>query len=314
MLPKLQRTVAVEVMDLVSTRTEQGATFVTDARLRPDGDKGLLVNTLAAYEDYYRRRARLWEIQALTRSRPVAGNQVLGQQFVQLAGALMDFRETNVRGGFQKQPRVPAVAPGLKVCPKSEPGLAAYTPGWREEIRRMRRRVEQERTPAGQDALAIKTGAGGLMDAEFLAQTFSLAHGWQEAGTLRALERAKAGGILPGADADRLIEGYRQLRRVEGILRRWSFEGETVLPDEAAPSPSCGRPLRLSDGGRISPVTRELAARYSRCVRPGVWRLNPPETSSRRAVQLQGGAGGGLSGSNSGTGHEWRRFCAAVRG
>ena len=52
--------------------------------------------------------------------------------------------------------------------------------------------------------------------------------------TLRALERARESGVLKGADAERLI-GYRRLRRVEVILRRWSFEGETVLPDEAAP-------------------------------------------------------------------------------
>ena len=36
----------VEVMDLLSARTEQGVVFRTDARLRPDGEKGLLVNTL----------------------------------------------------------------------------------------------------------------------------------------------------------------------------------------------------------------------------------------------------------------------------
>jgi glutamine synthetase adenylyltransferase len=32
-----------------------------------------------------------------------------------------------------------------------------------------------------------------------------------------------------------LLEAYRQLRRVEGILRRWSYEGEVVLPDDPAP-------------------------------------------------------------------------------
>ena len=32
-----------------------------------------------------------------------------------------------------------------------------------------------------------------------------------------------------------LIRNYRQLRRVEGILRRWSYEGESVLPDDPAP-------------------------------------------------------------------------------
>ena len=66
-------------MDLLSSRTEQGVVFHTDARLRPDGEKGLLVNTLDAYEEYYRRRAQLWEIQALTRTRPVAGDSKLGR-------------------------------------------------------------------------------------------------------------------------------------------------------------------------------------------------------------------------------------------
>ena len=142
-LPKLQRLAIVEVMDLVSARTEQGATFVTDARLRPDGEKGLLVNTLAAYEEYYRRRARLWEIQALTRSRPVAGNLQLGGKFQQLAGVLTDFRAANVQADFPNPTRPSVGARGLKKRVKSNSGLAAYTPRWREEIRVMRRRIEK---------------------------------------------------------------------------------------------------------------------------------------------------------------------------
>jgi glutamate-ammonia-ligase adenylyltransferase len=100
-------------------------------------------------------------------------------------------------------------------------------------MHRMRLRIEKERTPAGQDELAIKTGRGGLMDAEFMAQCFCLAHGWQEPNTLRALERAQAAGLLP--EAETFLESYRAMRRVEGILRRWSYEGETVLPDAPAP-------------------------------------------------------------------------------
>src|SRR5208283_1355557 len=46
-LPTLQR-LAVQVLDLLSRRTEQGIVFPTDARLRPDGEKGLLVNSLEA--------------------------------------------------------------------------------------------------------------------------------------------------------------------------------------------------------------------------------------------------------------------------
>jgi glutamine synthetase adenylyltransferase len=118
-------------------------------------------------------------------------------------------------------------------------------------MHQMRMRIEKERTPRGQDELAIKTGRGGFMDAEFIAQALCLENGWQEANTLRALERGRdAVGVQPSgwisgrstlkrelqltrAYFDKLIENYRRLRRVEGILRRWSYEGETVLPDDA---------------------------------------------------------------------------------
>ena len=219
-LSKLQR-LAAEVMELLSSPTELGVAFVTDARLRPDGDKGLLVNALGAYEHYYRQRAQLWEIQAVSRCRPVAGDLEVGEQFQRLAAELCNFR----------QPSQP---------------LAAYRADWMNEIVRMRTRIEKERTPRGQEALAIKTGAGGLVDAEFIAQALCLAHGWPEPNTLRALERARETQVLPGADADGLIENYRKLRRIEGILRRWSYVGETVLPTDPAPlyrvSIRCGFP------------------------------------------------------------------------
>jgi glutamate-ammonia-ligase adenylyltransferase len=99
----------------------------------------------------------------------------------------------------------------------------------------MRERIEKQRTPAGKDALAIKTGRGGLIDAEFLAQIFSLEHGWKEPNTLRALQRAANEGALKKKDAERLIANYRNVRRIEAILRRWSFAGETLLPDDPAP-------------------------------------------------------------------------------
>jgi glutamate-ammonia-ligase adenylyltransferase len=206
-LPRLQR-VASDVIDLISSRTELGTVFQMDARLRPDGEKGLLVNTLAAYEEYYRQRAQLWEIQSLTRVRAVAGDLKLGEKFQQMTATLTNF----------KKPDLP---------------LAAFSADWKKKISEMRLRIEKERTPAGQDELAIKTGSGGLMDAEFVAQALCLECGWQEPNTLRALERGRETSALP--NADQLIQNYRALRRVEGILRRWSYEGETVLPDETEP-------------------------------------------------------------------------------
>ena len=221
-LAKFQR-LAMEVIDLLSRRTEQGIVFQTDSRLRPDGEKGLLVNTLTAYEEYYRKRAQLWEIQALTRTRPVAGDLKLGAQFQKLAAALTDFKRF-----FSVGVEVTRLTSSNR---KSEtPCVVSYTPDWKKQIHQMRMRIEKERTRRGQDDLAIKTGRGGFMDAEFIAQALCLENGWQEANTLRVLGRGHDAGVLP--DADKLIENYRQLRRVEGILRRWSYEGETVLPDD----------------------------------------------------------------------------------
>ena len=207
-LPRLQA-LAVELMELLSSQTELGAAFETDARLRPDGEKGLLVNTLPAYDEYYRKRAQLWEIQSLTRTRFIAGDAKTGEAFQRMAVALADF--------------------------STKPRIAAFAPDWKQQIVKMRMRIEKERTPPGKDALAIKTGSGGLIDAEFSAQILSLEHGWSEPNTLRALQRAEREGALKKSDAAKLIENYRKLRRVEAILRRWSYAGETVLPDDPAP-------------------------------------------------------------------------------
>jgi [glutamine synthetase] adenylyltransferase / [glutamine synthetase]-adenylyl-L-tyrosine phosphorylase len=203
-LPLLQK-LASEVMDLLSRRTEQGIVFHSDARLRPDGEKGMLVPTLDTCENYYRERAQLWELQALSRARFVAGNTALGEKFQALSE-----KWTNLSSGpFSHDARFK---------------------DWKAQIHHMRMRVEKERTPKGKDDLAIKTGKGGLMDAEFIAQSLCLENGWHEPNTLRALERGRKETILP--DAEKLIENYRQLRRVEAILRRWSDEGETALPDD----------------------------------------------------------------------------------
>jgi glutamate-ammonia-ligase adenylyltransferase len=232
-LPKLQK-LAARVMDLISRRTGQGIVFPTDARLRPDGEKGLLVNTLGAYEEYYRQRAQLWEIQSLTRVRAVAGDGAVGQKFQELAARLTDFKSFSSVAADVRRLKSSNRKSEIGNRKLSEPPyVGCYDKNWKQKIHEMRMRIEQERTPPGQDELAIKTGRGGLMDAEFIAQVLCLEHGWQEPHTLRGLERGRDAGVLP--DAEKLLENYRQLRRLEGILRRWSYEGETVLPDDPAP-------------------------------------------------------------------------------
>src|SRR5690606_3246477 len=70
---------AQKIVALLGTVTAAGRLYDIDVRLRPDGGKGLLVSTLASYDEYQHHRAWTWEHQALVRARFVAGDASLGE-------------------------------------------------------------------------------------------------------------------------------------------------------------------------------------------------------------------------------------------
>src|SRR5205814_4119075 len=74
---------AQHLMVAMAQSTAEGSIWTLDARLRPDGEKGILSCSITAYEAYYQTRAQLWEAQALTRARPIAGP--LQNDFMNLA-------------------------------------------------------------------------------------------------------------------------------------------------------------------------------------------------------------------------------------
>src|SRR3990170_1356074 len=61
--------------------TPSGVLYETDLRLRPDGAGGLLVSTVEAFAVYQHKHAWVWEHQALTRARAVAGDRGIGRRF-----------------------------------------------------------------------------------------------------------------------------------------------------------------------------------------------------------------------------------------
>jgi len=106
----------------------EGVIASLDARLRPDGEKGPLVVPLAAFESYYRERAQLWEIHALSRARPVSGP--LQDAYIHIA------RKTWRDIGQQSDLFV--------------------------KIDNMLERIQRERS-SGDEFLDFKTGAGGMI-------------------------------------------------------------------------------------------------------------------------------------------------------
>jgi glutamate-ammonia-ligase adenylyltransferase len=73
--------VARRMLSLMSATTPSGKMYSIDARLRPNGRAGLLVSSVEAFKRYQMEEAWVWELQALTRARPIAGDSQTADDF-----------------------------------------------------------------------------------------------------------------------------------------------------------------------------------------------------------------------------------------
>jgi [glutamine synthetase] adenylyltransferase / [glutamine synthetase]-adenylyl-L-tyrosine phosphorylase len=84
--------------------------------------------------------------------------------------------------------------------------------------------METEIAREGTDHFNIKTGRGGMVDVEFIAQYLQLLHGGsrpklRQANTLAVLRALREESLLGEKDFLVLDSGYRFLRRLENRLR-----------------------------------------------------------------------------------------------
>lgn len=190
---------AQNLVGAVTQPSSEGTIAAIDARLRPDGEKGSLVAPLAAYESYYRDRAQLWEVHALTRARAVNGS--LQESYIDIAQRIW-------RGVGQ------------------QPDLFA-------KIDNMLQRIQRERSGGNED-LDFKTGGGGMIEAEFLVQALQMRSGIWEPNWESALKQLRDQAAISKGDADRLGKNYDLLRRIEMALRRFENKNVSILPAAAA--------------------------------------------------------------------------------
>ena len=66
-----------------------GKLYAIDTRLRPNGNAGMLVSTLASFADYQDRHAWTWEHQALIRARCVFGSDAFKRRFDSVRGEVL---------------------------------------------------------------------------------------------------------------------------------------------------------------------------------------------------------------------------------
>jgi glutamate-ammonia-ligase adenylyltransferase len=188
---------AQNLMTAMAQPTAEGNIWALDARLRPEGEKGPVVCSLATFESYYAGRAQLWEVQALTRARAVSGP--LQNEFIAIA------KTAWCRAGQDADLFV--------------------------KIDDMVQRIRRERG-SGSDFLDLKTGVGGIIEAEFLVQALQMRADIWEQNWERSVDGLHRRGHLDNAAVARLKNSYAFLRRCELVLRRYDNRGVSTLPSD----------------------------------------------------------------------------------
>jgi glutamate-ammonia-ligase adenylyltransferase len=178
--------------------TAEGNIWPLDARLRPEGEKGPVTCSLDTFASYYASRAQLWELQALTRARAVSGP--LQNEFMTIAKAAWR---------------------------RASEDAALFI-----KIDDMVQRIRRERG-SGSDFLDLKTGCGGIIEAEFLVQALQMHANVWEANWNRAVDALQQSGHLDKSDVASLKNSYAFLRRCELVLRRYDNRSVSTLSSDS---------------------------------------------------------------------------------
>jgi glutamate-ammonia-ligase adenylyltransferase len=185
----------------LSSHSEEGYAYRVDLRLRPYGKSGPLLHSIPALDKYYLENAALWEIQALLKISPIAGNRLLGERF-------MEKRRSWLSG------------------PRNAGAIRASIHRLRELAIKNRGRFY------GKD---IKNGNGGIRDIEFLLQGLQLIHIHRRpeilsSNSIETILKLEGAAVIDHATAEQLQADYLLLRRIEHFLQIYEDRQVHALP------------------------------------------------------------------------------------
>lgn len=190
---------AQRINNWFNSLTSAGLLYETDLQLRPDGNSGLLVSSTAAFREYQLNKAWVWEHQALTRARFVAGDTAIGEAFdIIRMEVMMQARD------------------GEKL---------------KNEVLSMRQKMRQAQ-PVQAGKFDLKHSAGGIIDVEFLVQYLVLLHASQHQsltgniGNIGLLKLMAQLNILDEELAESVAAAYRTFRHTQHMLK---LQGVTHL-------------------------------------------------------------------------------------
>jgi len=207
--------VAKRLYALIGDSTDDGFVFRVDLALRPNGNSGPPVVSLAMLEEYFLVQGREWERFAWLKSRVVA-------------------------------PRA-AVVSGRALPLRSLVSAFVYRRyldyGIFEGLRQLHRKIrdEAQRRAAGRPERAndVKLSRGGIREIEFIVQLLLVVRGGQfpeirTRSTLKSLQRLAARGLMKPDTAVKLAEAYGFLRQVEHRIQYLDDQQTHLLPTNDA--------------------------------------------------------------------------------
>ncbi|WP_036575406.1 bifunctional [glutamate--ammonia ligase]-adenylyl-L-tyrosine phosphorylase/[glutamate--ammonia-ligase] adenylyltransferase [Nitrosospira briensis] len=187
----------------LTSYTSAGLLYETDLRLRPNGSSGLLVSSVQAFDQYQRNHAWVWEHQALTRARFVAGDVHVGEAFERTRKEVLRQRRE---------------LESLK-----------------REVSAMRQKM-LDAHPNSSGLFDVKHDRGGIIDVEFIVQYLVLGHACDHPeltnniGNIALLRLAGKLGLIHEETAERALGAYREFRRIQHRLRLSGDSGLAGTP------------------------------------------------------------------------------------
>ncbi len=179
---------AQNINSWLNSHTSAGLLYATDLRLRPNGSSGLLTHSIEAFAEYQRTQAWVWEHQALTRARFVAGDPGVAEAFESTRKEILCQQRNLIE---------------LK-----------------QDILSMREKM-RDAHPNTTTLFDIKQDRGGIIDVEFIVQYLVLgyAHKYPELtgniGNIALLKLAAELGLIAVQNAEKARSAYREFRRIQ---------------------------------------------------------------------------------------------------
>jgi glutamate-ammonia-ligase adenylyltransferase len=194
--------VAERMIAIITAYTGEGVIFAVDTRLRPNGSAGPLVQTEAAYKDYFAHTAQAWEGITYMKCRAVAGDIERGTRF------LDELQQVDWRRYGQSRRS-------------------------RRQLLEMRQRLEKEQGGGNR----LKAGRGGYYDIDFAMMYLRLKSAgifFKVLNTPERIDVVEKMGHLERPDADFLRDAATFYRALDHGLRVSTGHSEGDLPSGGA--------------------------------------------------------------------------------